>query len=117
VQTKGSCVRNNKCLSCCCFVFGCVGNSSVEVEKKVNRHQQYFDEEEPYPSAHPLDNAAHGGASSPQFEPLDEKENISFDGGVNSSSMRKDPNSTVDKLNATSATQAKKVNDPDEHWQ
>lgn len=65
VQTKNGCIKNSRCLSCCCFVFGCIGSSSVQADKKVaaNQHHAYFDEEEPH--ANLGDGGSNGGESSP----------------------------------------------------
>lgn len=80
VQTKSGCIRNSRCLSCCCFVFGCIGSNSIEVDKKVKHNEPvYFDDEEPNPNV--LDNDMAGG-ESPAFDPSileDDRENISFD--------------------------------------
>lgn len=111
VQTKSGCIRNSRCLSCCCFVFGCVGSNSIEHDKTLKHDSPvYFDDEVPNPNA--LDDDL-GGGKSPAFDPGMLDENISFD--HNTASMKRDGNSTIDKLNASSYQ--KKVVDPDEDWE
>ena len=47
VSKRHRCIRRNKCLSCLCFVFGCVNSSAVKSHKGLNRKPSpvYFDEE------------------------------------------------------------------------
>jgi hypothetical protein len=101
VQTKHSCcqrcIRSSSCLSCCCFVLGCVGRNTVEVEEQPPSFEMDnpdFIEDDEEEEVIGNDN------DKPEFSPSG---NASFD---NSSSFKRDPNSTVDKLNYSQKGQA-----------
>ena len=90
VQPKHSWIRNNKCLSFCCFVCGCVGGSVVEAEKKPPG--PLTDEEELRMRVD----------ESPSFEPF---EDATFVG----SSYKPNNDATFDKLKD-------EKKDPGEEW-
>jgi|APCry1669190288_1035285.scaffolds.fasta_scaffold51276_1 hypothetical protein len=51
ISAKNRLIKRNKCMSCCCFVFGCASKTAVQAEPQAPPAKHVYLEDDEVPEA------------------------------------------------------------------